>query len=347
MRITGVEVLRHKAGASVEARPGQTLQVTYGDTVRITTSFEYRGRPQDITLYGSIGQRQPVIGFVELLSNEAPPRRTPDSPTNFIPVTASVDITITADINPGSDYDIQCKILEYAEAGLPEVDSAIYVTGIPPTYELLDETIYPYAYIYKGDCEISTFTFKTDPFTPANWAATMIASAVENEVRKAGGKVMEMRVFVDKAPLLWTDWRVEVVGIPPQTTASAGMATGIAWWGVAIIAALVIIGIIAATLLVKTISEMFKTKPGLADVKVGWGKETLIMTIQDSEEFWKITPTPIETLQGMTEGDLRHYLNKIAEENVPTGVSWLPWAIIGGVAVVGVSAAVAISSRKR
>ena len=344
MKITGIEVLHRNAGASVNATPGQTLQVTYGDTVRITTAFDYRGIAQDITLYGSIGQRG-LTGFLEKISNEVK-YRTPDSRAEFVPLIASVDIPITTDIDPGPDYDIQCKIREYPEAGLPEVSNAIYVTGIPPTYELLEETIYPYAYIYKGDCDISTFTFKTDLFTPASWAAGILAAAVDSEVRKAGSKVLEMRVYVDKAPLLWTDWRIEVVGVPPETTA-AGMTTGIAWWGVAIIAALIIIGIIAATLLVKTIADVFRQKPGLDQVKVGWGKETLIMTIQDSEEYWDRSPTPAETLQAMQEEELRHYLNQIAKEEVPTGVSWLPWAIVGGVAVVGIGAAVALSGRKR
>ncbi|GAJ21720.1 unnamed protein product, partial [marine sediment metagenome] len=58
---------------------------------------------------------------------------------------------------------------------------------------------------------------------------------------------------------------------------------------------------------------------------------------QDAEEYWERTPTPAGTLEGMSEEDLRHLLNQIAEEEVPE-VSWLPLAIIGGIAVLGVGA---------
>lgn len=341
MQITGIEVLGRKVeGPPIEAVPGETLQVTYGNVVRISVAFDYRGRARDITLYGSIGQRQPVIGFVELLSKDVV-YRTPDSPGDFVALTASVDISITADIDPGPDYDIYCKILEYPEAGHPEVSNAIYVTGIPPTYELLEETIYPYAYIYQGDCDISTFTFRTDPFTPASWIAGQVTAAVEDETRKAGGNIMEMRVYVDTAPLLWTDWRVEVVGVSLEATAGPGI------WAVVILAALVVIGIIAATLLVKEIVGIFKRKPGLDDVKVGWGSESLIMTIQDSEKYWDRPLTPLETLQAMSAGELRHYLNEIAKEELPTGISWLPWLVIGGVVLVGGGTAVALTSRRK
>jgi len=215
---------------------------------------------------------------------------------------------------------------------------------VPPPFELLEETIYPYAYIYDGPHEGGTFTFKSDPLTPASWITGRLATSCEDEVRKAGGKMLEMRVYVDKSPLLWTDWKIEVITVPPKTT--AGMTTGIAWWAAAILIVLAIALIIVITWAATEIVGLFKRKVGLEDVKPAWGKETLIGTIQDSEEYWERTPTPVETLEGMSEGELRDYLDKIAEEEVPPGVSWLPWAIAGGVGVLGVSA-VALLARKK
>jgi hypothetical protein len=86
---------------------------------------------------------------------------------------------------------------------------------------------------------------------------------------------------------------------------------------------------------------------GLEDVKVGWGKDTLIKTIQDSEEYWERTPTPTETLEGMSEQELRDYLDKISEEEVPTA----PTPALGiaiaavGIAAVGILVAVGMSRR--
>jgi len=315
MIITGIEIIRgsHYPGLAVEVAPPGKLELTYGDTLRITTGFNYRGPAHDITLYGAIGERKVIIGFDEIISNEAP-LKTPDSQTAFVPATASVDIPITADIAPKPNYDIYCKLKEYPGVGMPEVDDVITITGIPPTFELLEETIYPFAYIYDGPHDGGTFTFKTDPFTPTSWVAGILAGRVESEVRKAGGRMLEMRVYIDKSPLLWSDWRIEVVSVPSKT--GTAMSLGIAWWAVAILAALAIALIIVITWAAKEIAGLFKRKPGLEEVKPGWKKETLILTIQDSEEYWERPATPVETLEGMSEEELREYLDKIAEEEV-------------------------------
>ena len=344
MIITGIEVIRgnhraERAGpgqpASIEVAPPGKLELTYGDTLRITTAFNYRGPATDITLYGSIGSRRgfPTYDFDEILSNEAP-LKTPDSKADFVSVTPSVDIPITANIDPKPDYDIYCKIKEYPGAGMPEVNDVIAITGVP-TFELLEETIYPYAYIYDGDCDVTTFTFRTDPFTPASWIAGKLAAHFENEVRKAGGRVMEMRVYVDRSPLLWTDWRIEVVGIP-AATAGVGMPLGLVWWAAILVVAFAIIAvIIVATLATKTIVGLFKRKVELEDAKPSWKKETLILTIQDAEEYWNLTPTPVETLEEMSEDELREYLDEIVKKVVPPVPDLLPLVIAAGVLGLG------------
>ena len=325
-------------GYGLEVAPPEKLELTYGDTLRITTGFNYRGPAHDITLYGAIGNRRgfPLYDFNEIIHAEAT-HKTPDSPTTFVPVTASVDIPITADIAPKPDYDIYTKIKGYLDAGLPAVDDVIAITGFPPTFELLEETVYPYAYIYDGPHDGGVFTFKTDLFTPASWISGKLASAVESEVRKAGGRMLEMRVYIDKSPLLWSDWRIEVVSVPP-TTSGVAMPLGVVWWVAAILVALaIIVLIIVITWAAKEIAGLFKRTPGLDQVKVGWGKEVLILTIQDSEEYWERTPTPVETLEEMSEEDLRHYLNQIAEEEVPPAEPGLGLAI-AAVGVLGLGA---------
>ncbi|GAJ02497.1 unnamed protein product, partial [marine sediment metagenome] len=70
-----------------------------------------------------------------------------------------------------TDYDLYCKIKEYPEAGMPEIKDVIDIVGVPPTYELIQHTISHFAYIYDGDVEVTTATFKIDPFTPSAWAS--------------------------------------------------------------------------------------------------------------------------------------------------------------------------------
>ena len=340
MFITGIEVIRgnpevgSNPGSLVGVVPPGKLELTYGDTLRITTSFDYRGPVVDITLYGAIGTRG-WAGFDEIIKNEAT-YKLPNSPAAFVPVTATVDIPVTVDIKPGADYDLYCKVKEYPGAGMPEIKDVITITGIPPTFKLLEETIYPFAYIYDGKCEVSTFTATSIPFTPASWVSGKMAAAVEEKVREAGGRIMEMRVYVDENLLRpWTNWKIEVV-TRPETTGVA-MSLGAWWLGPAIILALVGIIIIATPWAIKTIMTLFKRNPALEDVKPGWKKETLILTIQDSEEYWERPLTPVETLEAMSEEELREYLDKIAEEEVKPPDGGLGLAIAAA-AVLGLGA---------
>ncbi|GAJ04220.1 unnamed protein product, partial [marine sediment metagenome] len=230
----------------------------------------------------------------------------------FTPCPASVDIGITSDIKPGTDYDLYCKIKEYPGAGMPEVGNVIDIVGIPPTYELIQHTISHFAYIYDGDVEVNIATFKIDPFTPSAWAAKKFADALESEARKKGARVLETKVYVDTTPLLWTDIRIEVTGTPlgGGVGAAPGIAVGIAPWLAIILVCLAIIAVIVVTTLAfDHWMEKFKKKPGLEDVKPAWGKEALILDIQDAEEHWERTPTPVETLEGMSEEELRDLLD--------------------------------------
>ncbi|GAI98063.1 unnamed protein product, partial [marine sediment metagenome] len=121
-------------------------------------------------------------------------------------------------------------------------------TEVPPEYELIQHTIYHFAYIYDGDVEVSTATFKTDPFTPSAWLGEKFASKLEEEVRARGGRVLEVKVYVDTTPLLWTDFRIEVVGTPlgEAVGAALGIAVGIPVWLAIILVCLAIVAVIVA-----------------------------------------------------------------------------------------------------
>jgi hypothetical protein len=330
--------------AAIGVLPGEKIELTYGDTLKVNVSFDYRGLAGSATLYGAIGNRG-LISFDEIINGEQT-FELPESLT-FTPYERSVEIPITSDIDPGTDYDLYVKIKEYSEAGYPEVDDIIDIVGIPPTYELIQHTIYPYAYIYDGDVEVTTATFKTDPFTPAAWMADQFASKLEEEVRARGGRPIEVKVYVDTTPLFWTDFRIDVVGTPLGVGVASGIAVGIPLWLAIILVCLAIIAVIVvATLAIKTIVELFKTYPGLKDVKPGWGKETLMLTIHDSEEHWERPLTPTETLEDMSEEELRIYLDKMAEEEVAPEVAWWPLVVVGGLGVLGVGAAIALTARR-
>lgn len=229
-----------------------------------------------------------------------------------------------------------------------EGDLCTVTLEVPPEYEIIQHKIYHFAYIYDGDKEATIATFRTDPFVPSAWLADKFANKLEEEVRARGGRPLEVKVYVDKTPLLWTDFRIEVSSTPIGGVAASGIAVGIPVWLAIILVCLAITAVIVVvTLAIKTIVAIFTHYPGLEDVKPAWGKEALILDIQDAEEYWERPLTPVETLEGMSEAELRDLLDQIAEEEVPAAIS--PWgiaALVGGIAVLGVGAAIALSARR-
>ncbi|MBA7654823.1 hypothetical protein ES703_62716 [subsurface metagenome] len=268
-----------------------------------------------------------------------PPGGTEDRMTPRFDLDKAGTYTLKADLLMNPDNPV---VVDSYEGDLCTV-----TTELPPEYELIQHTIYHFAYIYDGDVEVTTATFKTDPFTPSAWMADKFASKLEEEVRARGGRPLEVKVYVDTTPLLWTNFRIEVIGTPLE---GAGIAVGIAPWLAILLVCLAIIAlIVVATLAFETVMDRIQHKPGLEDVKPAWGKEALILDIQDAEEYWERPLTPVETLEEMSEEELRDHLDQIAEEEVPpVEISpWLAVAAIGGIGVLGIGAAVALAARPR
>ncbi|GAJ01359.1 unnamed protein product, partial [marine sediment metagenome] len=160
---------------------------------------------------------------------------------------------------------------------------------------------------------------------------------------------IEVKVYVDTTPLLWTNFRIEVTGTPLGETVEAGLgiAVGIALWLAILLVCLAIVAVIVvATLAFTTVWDRIHPKPGLEEVKQAWEKETLILTIHDSEEYWERPPTPVETLEGMSEAELRDLLDQIAEEEVPPPPPWEVLAAVGALGVLGIGAAMALTMAK-
>jgi len=346
MQITGIEVLHPETRISAGALPGQKLELDYEDIVRISVGLEYQGSGRNVTLYGAIGKRRLVIGFDEIIHAEAA-LSLPNTPGGFLPAEGSVDILITEELDPGT-YDIYCKIIENPEAGLPEVTGAIEVVGLPPTFTLIQETVYSYAYIYSGKVDKAIFECKTVPFVSSAWAADKFAQAIEDEITNAGGRIIEVKVYADITPVMWSNLRVEVTSTPlPKETA---MAVGVLpLWAAIVIAALgIAIAVAIITWSVKKLVESFQHKTLSEKIKLTWSRETLIGATQDFEVYLNRSPTPVAELEQMSDQGLRDYCDELAEVIVPPGVvSWLPWLAIGGVALVGVGVAVVISGHKK
>jgi len=229
--------------------------------------------------------------------------------------------------------------------------TCLCATEVVLEYDLIQHIIYPYAYIYDGEVEVTTATFRTDPFSPSDWAGKKFANDLEEKVRAAGERVIEVKVYSDTTPLLWTDFKVEITNTPlggggvSAKVAKGKITSPIPLVVTIVIAALALIGVIVAiTLASSSISKDWRHQPISEDIKKTWGRDTLIGAIQDFEVELGRTPTPTDELETMTDAELRGYCDELAGVIVPPGVSWWPVAILGG---LGIGLAAFLAKRKK
>jgi len=219
---------------------------------------------------------------------------------------------------------------------------------VPPEFKLIQHTVYPYAYVHDGKTDFSLFTFTTPSFIPTNWVANKFAEAVESEVEKAGGRAIDLKVYVDEAgPFdLWEHWRIEVEGIPLGAAQGVGVPVGLALWATILIVALSIaLLIVVITWSIDTITKSFTHKPINEEIKKAMSSETLIRLIGDLEVKLELPITPAEELAQKSDEELRVYCDNLAEVIVPPATAWLPLAIVGGIIVLGGGAAIALATR--
>ena len=235
---------------------------------------------------------------------------------------ATKNITITPTPIPVEWVKLATKIITLT----PEVE-------VPPEYELIQETIYPWSYIFQGDAEICTFEFKLTPEQiPAYpWLGKGIVDSFVSELEKDGSRLLELRVYEDTTPMFWTNYRVEVTAT----------ASPIAWTPI-IIGVLAILFIVAIIFAIRAIDEVFFKRKALdEETKKTFSRETLTAMILDLEP--EMAP---ETLEGKSDQELRDLLNRLLAEVAPP-VEWWPLAILGGLAFLGLGgAAVAFSMAK-
>ena len=209
---------------------------------------------------------------------------------------------------------------------------------IPPDYELIQDTIYPHAYIYEGEAEIgvATFSLPVGPPPIVDWIGDKITNKLAAEVEKEGSRMLELKVY-RSTTVPWVNYRLEATAaVTPQE------GIGIAVWPVLaalpwakIITAAIIAAIIIAVFqlaFLPVLRILFERKPGLSPkVKEKMTRETLISFIMDLRPAY----AP-EELEGMTDAELREVADTVYQEEVPpAGIKWWQWCIIAGVGIAG------------
>ena len=353
MDITSVEVIRHPGIAiQVGVAPGEKVELTYGDTLKVTTSFDYRGSAGKATLYGAIGSRG-WTGFDEILHDEVS-IALPESQADFTPCQRSVSIPITSDIKAGSDYDLYVKIKEYPDAGAPEVRDCIDIVGVRPEFELVRHVIYPQAYLWEGEVEVCAIEFAIpapEQIPGVEWLAGKVADGFVNKVKEQGNTVLEFKFYEDKTPPFTTKFRAEVtaavapeegVAIAPWLVAALAAIP----WKVVWLAVITIIAIVILRWVIVSITRLFYKAPSLTDEVIEeLPREDLVQMIlyKAPKVEYEVTE---EELQGMTDDGLRALLKELRDRQAPpVAVPWWPIAVGAGVVVLGVG--IALATRKK
>jgi len=136
---------------------------------------------------------------------------------------------------------------------------ALCVVGeeVPPEppeveYKLTQHTEYPRGKTYEGKAEQCTFDFKLYPeqIPGIPWLGTKVAQAIADEVAKYDAEMLDLKIYEDKTPIFWTNYRV-------IATATASPVP----WAIIVIASLAILFIVALTFLIKEIKTVDWTKP--------------------------------------------------------------------------------------
>ncbi|GAI82878.1 unnamed protein product, partial [marine sediment metagenome] len=154
------------------------------------------------------------------------------------------------------------------------------------------------------------------------------------EEESPGSRLLELKLYCDKAGPLWSKWRIEVTASVPSGVGAIGWVIP---WPLVIKGALIIAALVLVYFIVKAVTSVFvKHKPLSEEVKKQWSRETLVGMIMDLRPAYSQ-----EQLEGASDQELRDILNEVYEEEVPpAGIPWWKWAIIGGLGIAGGSVAI-------
>ncbi len=332
-------VTAKRVGVSLGVPTGSELTVIGGDTVRVTATIEHRGPAFDVRLYAAIGNRG--ITFDEIWAGTAPLPVTLPQSEDWVSRTLSVDVDIVG--GPASGvFDLYVKILETGSPGMPELADVIRVEGaLEENFVEVQDTIYPWAYTFEGNAETAVFDFRLTPeqVPGTDWLGDRIVDAFAAELTTQGSRLLRLKVSRDTTPTWWTNYRVEITA-----TVETGTVGAIGFpWSAVIIGVLAILFIIAIVWAIRSVDSIFFKRSPLADeTKALFDRNTLEMMVLDLKP-----DTSQETLDAMSDEQLRHHLNAVLAELQPSALGWAGLAVAGVVGAGVVVAALAFAGSRK
>ena len=274
------------------------------------------------------------------------------------------------DLDKEGTYTIAASLLMNPDnpVVVDSYDGVLCVTTleVPPEYVLIQKTIHPASYVWEGEEEVCIIEF---PLTPeqipfTQWGGLKLADIFASTVEAEGNSLLEVKVWEDTTPIFWTNYRVEI------KAAVASEEQGVAapvwpWlipigavlvklpWGFIVKGAITLLGIWligwVVEKLIKAVDRVIHKPPALTDEIIeGLEREDLIpMILYKAPRLEPPYEVTEEELEEMTDDGLRALLKDLRDRQALEELEWWPLVIVGGVAVLGVGAAVvALSATK-
>lgn len=105
--------------------PGTKLTVMAGQKIRLTATIQHMGAAVTATFYAALGSRG-ILGFNEWRVGQASVSFTQDAAWKSYTLVADID---TTGVDTNTNCDLYCKLKEYPDAGMPEVDDVIDIVA--------------------------------------------------------------------------------------------------------------------------------------------------------------------------------------------------------------------------
>jgi len=156
---------------------------------------------------------------------------------------ATKTVTITpAEVPPAEWVKLASKTITLTPAEVPI-----------PEYKLVQHTEYPRGKTFVGTASQCTFTFKLFPeqIPGAGWLGIKVATAFADKVVDKGSEMLDLKIYEDTSPMLWTNYMVIATCIETSPFP----------WAVVIPLILAILFIVAITFLIKEVKTIDWGKP--------------------------------------------------------------------------------------
>lgn len=273
---------------------GQDLELAYGDTLRVTVTFNAIA-PTAVTtevwvsLVIEPGRDYTIKRSVALNKSITP-----------LPYSVVVDMPISDTVGlKNYTYDLWAELPSYNK--VVKISGAVTITGVAEDFILIRDTKYPLASTYYGNAERSTITFNVviPSFMMSSAKVDQMVTNLEDKFVEIGAHMLELKLY-ERSGLILSSYIAIITTTVP--TAASGLSVGPLIFGIddavliaIIIAVCLIIGLVIVLVIRKDVSQfLYGTPEGAPGIMDMIGPIFMLMVLSMLTEFIRGMSAPEE-----------------------------------------------------